>query len=201
MSRTLTLLFQRDASRDHSSGRIDYEGYRILWPDGDPVALSLDAFCRQGQRLLGLGRHLAGRLERMIDILCFPLASIEDPITRLSGHRIRRFFLERSGGEGRLHFLDGTPTSTVFQMGRDDPRILHWIGLPFLADGGRQWLDLAARPADVTDTVAARSRPGGRLVDEVEQSREIVQRMSDHGRQQIAGRYPDAAQVGAHYRR
>jgi hypothetical protein len=31
-------------------------------------------------------------------------------------------------------------------IGRDEPRVLHWIGLPALADGARQWFDIAARP-------------------------------------------------------
>jgi hypothetical protein len=155
MARSLTLLFRRDPSRDRSSDRIDYEGYQILWPDGRPVALSLDAFCRQGQRLLGLGRYLAGCRERVIDILCFPLAGLEAPLTRLPGHRVRRFFLRRAGTQGRLHFLDGTPTSTVFEIGRDDPRVLQWVGLPALADGAQQWLDLAAQPAALTEASPA----------------------------------------------
>jgi len=148
MSRTLTLLFRRDPSRDRNDDRIAYEGYQIMWPNGWPVALSLDAFCRHGQRLLGLGRYLAGCSQRLIDILCFPLGGLEDPLTRLPGHRVRRFFLQRSESEGRLHFLDGTPTTMVFELGRDDPRVLHWLGLPAVQDGERQWLDLAARAAE-----------------------------------------------------
>src|SRR5262249_30096741 len=144
MSRTLTLLFRRDPSRDRNDDRIAYEGYQIMWPDERPVALSLDAFCRYGQRLLGLGRYLAGCSQRLIDILCFPLAGLEDPLTRLPGHRVRRFFLQRSGSEGRLHFLDGTPTAMTFELGRDDARVLHWLGLPALPDGARQLLQPAA---------------------------------------------------------
>jgi hypothetical protein len=36
----------------------------------------------------------------------------------------------------------------VFELGRDDPRVLHWLGLPVVPDGERQWLDLAARAAE-----------------------------------------------------
>jgi hypothetical protein len=149
MPRTLTLLFRRDPSADRLCGGAPVEGYRVLWPDGRPVALGLDAFCRHGQRLLGLGRHLEGRQERLVDLLCFPLAARDDDLTRLPGHRVRRFLLQRHGPSGRLHFLDGTPTETVFEAGRDDARVLEWVGLTGLPPGGRQWFDLAARPLDV----------------------------------------------------
>jgi hypothetical protein len=148
MSRTLRLLFRRDPSRDRQDERVCYEGYEFLWPDGRPVALGLDAFCKHGQRLLGLGRHLAGAPERLVDMLCFPLADAEDPLTRLPGHRVRRFSLQRQGRQGRLYFLDGTPTTIVLDLDRDEAAVLHWIGLSTLRDGGCQWFDLAARPAE-----------------------------------------------------
>ena len=149
MARSLTVLFRRDPTRDRQRGSIHFEGYEILWPDGRPIATGLNAFCYHGQRLLGLGRHLAGRHERLLRLLFFPLQSREDDLTRLPGHRVRRFFLQRQGNLGRMHFLDGTPTETVFEIGRDEPRVLRWVGLPSLRDGQRQWFDLAAAPADV----------------------------------------------------
>jgi hypothetical protein len=149
MARTLTVLFRRDPARDHQRDNIHFEGYEILWPDGQPVTVGLSAFCNHGQRLLGLGRHLAGRHERLLRLTCFPLTGRDDDLTRLPGHRVRRFFLERRGRTGRMHFLDGTPTDTVFELGRDERPVLHWIGLPALRDGQRQWFDLAAGPADV----------------------------------------------------
>ena len=60
MSRTLRILFRRDPAKDRHRENIFFEGYQVLWPDGRPVAVGLDAFCKHGQRLLGLGRHLAG---------------------------------------------------------------------------------------------------------------------------------------------
>jgi hypothetical protein len=162
MSRSLTVLFRRDPSRDRQREHILYEGYEILWPDGRAVAVGLDAFCRHGQRLLGLGRYLTGCPERLLHIIFFPLRDKEDHLTRLPGHRVRRFFLERQGNQGRIHFLDGTPTDAVFDLGRDEPRVLHWSGLPGLADGDRQWFDLAACPAEAGDPAEApraRSRP------------------------------------------
>jgi hypothetical protein len=57
---------------------------------------------------------------------------------------------------GRLHFMDGTPTTATFEMELDEPRVLHWIGLPALAEGQVQWLDLAAIAVDAA--VPARPR-------------------------------------------
>src|SRR5947207_968539 len=37
MFRTLKVLFQRDPAKDWLSGRLFYEGYRLIWPDGRPV--------------------------------------------------------------------------------------------------------------------------------------------------------------------
>jgi hypothetical protein len=148
MSRTLRLLFRRDPSRDRQKEHVHYEGYEFLWPDGSPVALGLDAFCKHGQRLLGLGRHLAGAPERLVDMLCFPLDDAESAITRLPGHRVRRFYLQRDGRQGRLYFMDGTPTTVLLDLDRDEPPVLHWIGLTTLNDGGRLWIDIAARPAE-----------------------------------------------------
>ena len=39
MSRTLTLLFRRDPSRDRHTELTKFEGYEILWPDGQPWRL------------------------------------------------------------------------------------------------------------------------------------------------------------------
>ena len=97
MSRTLTLLFRRDPSKDRQSEAVDFEGYQILWPDGKPVAVGLDAFCKHGQRLLGLGKHLANCREKMIKMICFHLDGREDDLNRIPGHRVRRFYIERTG--------------------------------------------------------------------------------------------------------
>jgi hypothetical protein len=146
--RTLTVLFRRDPSRDRQSENIRYEGYQVCWPDGRPVAVGLDAFCTHGQRLLGLGRHLRGCSERQIELLCFPLRDRESDMTKLTGARVRRFLLQRTGDEGRIHFLDGTPTAAVFDLASDEHRVLNWIGLPAIKDGSGQWLDLAARTVE-----------------------------------------------------
>lgn len=139
------VLFRRDPSKDRTKGNIFFEGYEVLWPDGRNVMVGLDAFCKHGQRLLGLGRALAGCSERLIELICFPLPGRDHDLTRIPGHRVRRFCLRRSGVVGRIHFLDGTPTETVFQLDQDEPRVLDWIGLPALAEGGEQWMDVAAR--------------------------------------------------------
>lgn len=148
MSRSLTVLLRRDYSRDREEQRIKYEGYQILWPDGRPVATGLNSFCRHGQRLLGPKHAENGTADKFLEFVCYPLQSLEDPLTRIAGHRIRRFFLERSGPVGRLHFMDGTPTEATFEIGRDELSVLEWIGLTTLSDGGRQWLDMGVRPVE-----------------------------------------------------
>ena len=150
MSRTLTILFRRDPSRDRQDDTIHIEGYKPLWPGGESVAVGLDGFCKHGIRLLGLGKHLAGREERLIKLICIPLSGLEDDLHRLPGYRVRRFFIQRRGKTGRIHFLDETPTAVTFQIGRDEPRVLRWIGLPALQDGERLWFDLAAAAAEAS---------------------------------------------------
>jgi hypothetical protein len=166
MARTLTILFRRDSSLDREHNEVWFEGYQPLWPDGRPVAVGLDGFCKHGIRLLGLGKHLAGRREGLIKLVCLPLSGPEDNLNRLPGHRVRRFFIERSGQVGRIHFLDATPTAVTFEIGRDEPRVLRWIGLPNVDDGGRLWFDLAAAAADLPINVlpvAARLRHSEKL--------------------------------------
>jgi hypothetical protein len=153
MTRTLTTLLRRDPSRDRQDDRIQYQGYRVCWPDGRRVGVGLDAFCKHGQRLLGLNRHMANSPERLVDLICCPLTQREDPLTRIPGARVRRFLLVRDGRLGRLHFLDGTPTAVVFDLDRDEVPVLDWIGLPDLADGESLWFDLAARPVDAVLSV------------------------------------------------
>ncbi len=149
MSRTLRILLRRDPSRDRVEEDVSFEGYKFLWPDGRPADIGLTALCKHGQRLLGLGRHLAGARERLLDLIVFPLPDGEAPLTRIPGHRVRRFSICREGRQGRLYFLDGTPTTVVFDLDRDEAPVLHWIGLPSLHDGERQWFDLAARPVEI----------------------------------------------------
>lgn len=153
MSRILRMLFRREPSRDRVEEEIHFEGYQVLWPDGRSVAVGLSAFCKHGQRLLGLGRHLAGDRERLVDLILFPLPDKEAALTRLPGHRVRRFSIQRHGRQGRLYFLDGTPTTVVFDLDKDEAAVLHWVGLPTLRDGEHLWFDLAARPVEATVTL------------------------------------------------
>jgi hypothetical protein len=148
MLRTLRVLLRRDASRDHAEEGVSYEGYQFLWPDGRPLTVGLTAFCKHGQRLMGLGRHMGDVRERLVDLILIPLPDGEAALTRLPGHRVRRFSILREGRQGRLYFFDGTPTTVVFDLDHDEARVLHWVGLPALRDGERQWFDLAARPTD-----------------------------------------------------
>jgi hypothetical protein len=145
MERTVRLLFRRDSSRDRLDDTIPFEGYQVLWPDGRALALNVDAFCKLGQRLLGLGKALQGCNERVIELICFFISTQEERITRLPGHRVRRFFIDRHGQQGRLHFMDGSRTAVVLDLDHDDPPILHLFGLGELEEGQRRWVDLAAR--------------------------------------------------------
>ncbi|MBI1832432.1 MAG: hypothetical protein HYR84_13395 [Planctomycetes bacterium] len=138
---------------------MQFEGYVPLWPDGRPVAVGLDAFCKHGQRLLGLGKHLAGCNEKLVKLVCLPLSGRDDDLNRIPGHRVRRFYLVRTGAIGRLHFMDGTPTASTFELGVDDPRVIHWIGLNELEDGETQWFDLAAVEVNIAIAVRKRLQP------------------------------------------
>ena len=154
MSRILILHFRRDPSRDRATEKAHLEGYTISWPeDGSPVALGLDAFCTHGQRLLGLGKRLAGRSEKLVKMVFIPLSGRNDDLNRIPGYRVRRFYVQRTGSIGRLHFMDGTPTVAVFEIGRDEPRVMHWLGLDSMHDGEILWFDLAA--VDVDTSLAA----------------------------------------------
>src|SRR5262245_10226825 len=155
MSRTLTILFRRDASRDRQDENVQFAGYLPYWPDGGRVSVGLDAFCKHGQRLLGLGKHLNGCREKLIKLVCMPLSGREDRLNRIPGHRVRRFFMERQGQVGRIHFMDGTPTTATFEIGRDEPRVLRLFGLTDIRDGERQWFDLAAMCVETPVTIAS----------------------------------------------
>ena len=148
MSRILTILFRRDPSLDRQDERTRFEGYLPCWPNGRPLGIAFGAFCRHGLRLFGLGKRFGGCSEKMIKLICQPLSGRDDDLTRIPGHRVRRFFIERHGQRGRIHFMDGTPTIAEFEIGRDEESVLHWVGLPYIADGERQWIDLAALDLD-----------------------------------------------------
>jgi len=150
MVRTLGILFRRDPSRDRIENSVHFEGYRMCWPNGTPVSSGVDALCSHGQRLLGLGVLLAGRQERHLNLLSFPQETGRENMTRMPGYRVRRFFVERSGNQARLHFMDGTPTAICFDLEQDDEPLLRLVGLAGLADGARSWFDLAATPIEVS---------------------------------------------------
>ncbi|HKB40825.1 MAG TPA: hypothetical protein VKD72_30645 [Gemmataceae bacterium] len=148
MYRTLDVIFRRNPARDRQDEKIRYEGYQVLWADETPVGFGADAFCKHGQRLLGLGKYLAGASERRVLLTCYWLEGRDTDLTRIPGHRVRRFYIERRGTQGRLHFLDGTPTAVVFDVGTDEQAVVEWIGLNLLGEGQQRWFDLAAFTVD-----------------------------------------------------
>ena len=105
MSRTLRILFRRDPLSDRNAGNVNFEGYRILWPDGKPVATAMDAFCNQGQRLLGLGKHLAGCQEKIVNLVFLPLSGRDDGLNRIPGYRVPVSTL--NGRPDRAHSFSG----------------------------------------------------------------------------------------------
>lgn len=147
MSRSLTLMFRRDPSRDRAKGDVRFSGFRMYWPDGREVATGLNAFCGHGSRLLGLDKHLAEVPEKLVEVVCIPAEDRAARIARMPGQRVRRFLLKRQGRRGRLHFIDGTATDIEFVIGRDEDRVVEWVGLADTPDGGERWLDLTARAA------------------------------------------------------
>lgn len=148
MMRKLRLLFRRNPHRDRSEREIRFEGYDVLWPDRRPVALGLENFCTHGQRILGLGRRLMGASERLVDLVCLPQRDRDADMTRMPGHRVRRFCLERQGRQGQIFFLDGTPTIMVFDLDRDEPIVLRWLGLTEMKDGEKLWFDIASQSVE-----------------------------------------------------
>jgi hypothetical protein len=145
-SRYILALFRRNPVSDGQKERINYEGYRIHWENGDPASLGLERFCQLGCRLLGLGRKMRDKNEQLVELGVHPVDSLESPITPVEkGTRCRRFYLERQSALGRLYFFNGSETEIVFDLERDDPRVLEWLGLPDVADGSRLWLDLSAQ--------------------------------------------------------
>lgn len=146
MARVLKLLFRRDPSRNRLCNNIKMEGFQMMWPDGQSVGFGLDAFCFHAQRVLGLERYLKGLSERMLELVVFPLASPEAEFTRMPGLRVRRFMIQRQGAQGRIHLVNGMPTEIIFEDGRDEPRVLEWIGLASLREGEQAWFDFTPRP-------------------------------------------------------
>ncbi len=71
--------------------------------------------------------------------------------------------------------MDGTPTALVFELGRDEPEVLHWVGLTGLSEGERLWFDLAAGPVPLADPsadeVIPRQQPGATVVQPVAEVR------------------------------
>jgi hypothetical protein len=154
MSRTLTAVFRRAPSRDKHINNFTLVGYSMSWPDGRPVAVGLDAFCHRGQRLLGIHKLMAGCDERKVTLVCASCPDLQARMLNLPGSRVRRFCLCREGRRGRLHFMDGTPTSATFDLDEDEQSVLDWIGLPAVPDGGHQWVDVAARAWEEAEAAA-----------------------------------------------
>lgn len=133
-------LFQRNQTNDHTNGKVRYSGFDVYWPDGSPVEAVLEKLCQHGVRTI-LGRRAVGDLQ-LVELMIRPLSDRDAPLPpSRDGVRSRRFCLERQAKTGTIHFLNGVATDISFELGRDDPRVLRWIGLSDLRDGEQLWLD------------------------------------------------------------
>lgn len=156
--RSLTLCFVRNSVEDEETDRIRFSGYDILWPDGQRVDVGLSRFCQFGVRTL-FGRRSAAR--NLVTIHMLPLLDREAPLPKLPrGIRNRRFCLHRSGEEGRVLLIDGSPTELVFHL-KDDERVVHWIRLREIPDGGEQWYDVVVIPVEEPTPVNGRKKEEG----------------------------------------
>jgi hypothetical protein len=144
--REIAVIFQRDWSRDSTRSGIEVTGYEVFWPDGRRIGMTLEGLCKIGVRYL-FGRHPPERAE--VRLRLFDLPSRETPPPRVRPYRVRVLALQRNGRRLTLHLPDETPTNIVFDLDRDEPRVLEWLGADAIADGGRQWIGLLAVPADV----------------------------------------------------
>ena len=63
--------------------------------------------------------------------------------------RVRRLMVRRTGHVGRIHLINGAPTAVTFEIGRDEKRMVDWVGLTDLREGEHLWFDLTVQAADV----------------------------------------------------
>jgi hypothetical protein len=141
----LLVHLRRDSAGDCCRDGISFRGFRFSWPDGTPVRTGLSRLCGVGIALL-FGRRRLVPDECLLRLCC--AATTEDALPRrpAPGVRVLRLYLQREGSRGVLHFHNGHRTEVVFEDGVDEPRVLRWVGMAGLPDGGRVWLDLFALP-------------------------------------------------------
>ncbi len=143
--RRLTVLLQRNAKHDGESDRVRYEGYRTCWPNGQELSVGVQRFCQQGCRLL-LGRKARNGDAHLVELGVHPVDGLEAPLTQVGqGMRCRRFYLDHESGRARMFFFNGSPTDVEFDLERDEPVVIRWLGLDQVKDGDRLWFDLSAR--------------------------------------------------------
>jgi hypothetical protein len=143
----VTVVFQRRTTRDESNDGVDYLGYDILWPDGQPARLGLRRFCQIGSRIL-VGRGFDGD-RALVRISIYPVAGLDAPLTRPGrGIRCRRLYAIRQPDSIRFYFLDGTPTEVVFDPRADERRVLRWVQAERMRPGEPYWFDFASQTVE-----------------------------------------------------
>lgn len=144
-TRELLVRFQRDPAGDCCRDGLAFRGFRFFWPDGRPLRTGLSRLCGVGTALF-FGRRRPVPDECLLRLCCAATSEDAPPRRPAPGVRVLRLYLQREGSRGVLHFHNGLRTEVVFEDGVDEPRVLRWVGMDGLADGGRVWLDLFALP-------------------------------------------------------
>lgn len=146
-TRTLCVRFVRDATKDAEKGDIQYSGFTFTWPDGRPIQTGLEKLCQRGTKLF-FGKEGLQKDTALLKIVSVPVNE-QDPITKIPATKVRRFYLLRQGDLGTVYFMQGIITDVVFDVTKEEPEVLQWIGLtPELKDGDKYWFDIYALPEE-----------------------------------------------------
>jgi hypothetical protein len=141
--RKIDVLLRRNTSNDHATEGARYTGFDICWEDGLPAQVNLARLCGIGVRQV-FGDQVPQVGSFRVQYYLIPIDDRSAP--RLAVPRSlkpRRVYFERQGPMAALHLANGFCTDIVFHQD-DDPRILHWVGLPQLSHGQQQWVDIVA---------------------------------------------------------
>ena len=158
--RKMALVFRRNESKDERIGGIEYTGYDLYWPSGSKVqGLAFDRFCKIGVRYI-LGRDKPE--VAAVDVYFVPLAGRDDVLPRIPGARLRVLCLDRKDTQLQIFLSDDTPTDIVFDLERDEERMLAWLGARQVADGGRQWFGFYALRKELAEMTVPARRGAGR---------------------------------------
>ena len=158
--RKISVVLRRNETKDEQLSGIQYTGYDVFWPSGGRVqGLGFDRFCKIGMRYI-LGREKPE--VAAVDAYFVSLTGRDDPLPRIPGCRLRVLYLERSGPQLKVFLSDATPTEIIFDLERDEERVLDWIGGRQIAEGDRQWFGFYVIRKELADIAVPARRGTGR---------------------------------------